>query len=176
MSSDMEPARARVLAQIQKTAPNLTDDQVKDMEIGIFNWSLEFAKENKVTRNWKNPRFIRLYLDKSISIITNLDPNSYVGNKRLLNRIREHEFIPHALPGMLPENVFPERWAAIIDKKQKKEEHIYEERPVAMTDIYKCGKCKKRECSYQEIQLRSCDEPMTLFITCLNCGNRWRIG
>lgn len=44
----------------------------------------------------------------------------------------------------------------------------------SMTDEYKCGKCKQRKCKYSQAQTRSADEPMTTFVTCLVCGNRWR--
>merc|ERR1712244_131901 len=44
----------------------------------------------------------------------------------------------------------------------------------AMTDEYKCGRCKQRKCKYSQAQTRSADEPMTTFVTCLNCGNRWK--
>jgi len=44
----------------------------------------------------------------------------------------------------------------------------------AMTDEFKCGKCKQRKCSYYQQQTRGADEPMTVFIRCTNCGNRWR--
>ena len=40
--------------------------------------------------------------------------------------------------------------------------------------ILVCGKCKKRQVDYYEKQTRGADEPMTIFATCLNCGNRWR--
>ena len=43
-----------------------------------------------------------------------------------------------------------------------------------MTDAFKCRKCGSRSTSYYEVQTRSADEPMTQFITCLNCGNRWK--
>ena len=43
------------------------------------------------------------------------------------------------------------------------------------TDLYRCGKCQQRKCTYFEMQTRSADEPMTCFITCLNCGNRWKM-
>jgi transcription elongation factor S-II len=42
------------------------------------------------------------------------------------------------------------------------------------TDMFKCGKCKERRCTYYQLQTRSADEPMTTFVTCLNCGNRFR--
>ena len=44
----------------------------------------------------------------------------------------------------------------------------------AMTDQFECKRCKSRETAYYEVQTRSADEPMTIFITCLNCGNRWK--
>jgi transcription elongation factor S-II len=37
-----------------------------------------------------------------------------------------------------------------------------------------CGKCKCPTTSYFEMQTRSADEPMTIFITCTNCGHSWR--
>lgn len=42
------------------------------------------------------------------------------------------------------------------------------------TDLLKCGKCKKRECTYNQVQTRSADEPMTTFVLCNSCGNRWK--
>lgn len=43
-----------------------------------------------------------------------------------------------------------------------------------MTDLLKCGKCKKRNCTYNQIQTRSADEPMTTFVLCNACGHRWK--
>ncbi|KAG9243731.1 DNA-directed RNA polymeras-like protein III subunit rpc10 [Calycina marina] len=34
--------------------------------------------------------------------------------------------------------------------------------------------CDGREASYYEVQIRSADEPMTLFYTCLTCKAQWR--
>jgi len=42
------------------------------------------------------------------------------------------------------------------------------------TDLLKCGKCKKRNCTYNQLQTRSADEPMTTFVVCNECGNRWK--
>lgn len=42
------------------------------------------------------------------------------------------------------------------------------------TDLLKCGKCKKRNCTYNQLQTRSADEPMTTFVLCNECGNRWK--
>lgn len=42
------------------------------------------------------------------------------------------------------------------------------------TDLLKCGKCRKRNCTYNQIQTRSADEPMTTFVMCNSCGHRWK--
>ncbi|CEG70761.1 Putative Transcription elongation factor S-II [Rhizopus microsporus] len=44
----------------------------------------------------------------------------------------------------------------------------------AETDMFKCGKCQGRKCTYFQMQTRSADEPMTTFVTCVNCGNHWK--
>lgn len=44
----------------------------------------------------------------------------------------------------------------------------------AETDSFKCGRCKQRKCTYYQMQTRSADEPMTTFVTCTVCNNRWK--
>ncbi|TKC45063.1 hypothetical protein EI555_003576, partial [Monodon monoceros] len=41
------------------------------------------------------------------------------------------------------------------------------------TDLFTCGKCRKKNCTYTQVQTRSSDEPMTTFVVCNECGNRW---
>lgn len=40
--------------------------------------------------------------------------------------------------------------------------------------MMKCGKCGKRNVSYNQLQTRSSDEPMTTFCFCNECGHRWK--
>jgi len=42
------------------------------------------------------------------------------------------------------------------------------------TSSLKCGKCGKRNVTYNQLQTRSADEPMTTFCMCNECGNRWK--
>ena len=70
--------------------------------------------------------------------------------------------------------MFPEHWSQLREKQQATDEFLYFRKPDINTDEYKCGKCKQRKCTYYELQTRSADEPMTTFILCLECGNKWR--
>lgn len=169
----MEDPRQKIVDMV-KSASGLDDINSKDLEIGIYNWCIDTADNYQIIKNWKNPRFTRMYLEKARSVINNLDNQSYLSNKKLLDRIKEKEFFPHELAYMKPENVFPERWRDAVEKLVKKYETAYENKAIVTTDMFKCGKCKKRECTYFEMQTRASDEGMTIFIRCINCGNSWR--
>ena len=53
-------------------------------------------------------------------------------------------------------------------------ENKFETNIEASTDTFTCRKCKSKKCTYMQIQTRSADEPMTLYVTCIECGNRWK--
>lgn len=39
---------------------------------------------------------------------------------------------------------------------------------------FTCGKCKSNKIFSEQKQTRSADEPMTTFLTCQDCGNKWK--
>lgn len=39
---------------------------------------------------------------------------------------------------------------------------------------FMCFKCGSKKCTYYQLQTRSADEPMTTFVTCSQCFNRWK--
>lgn len=167
--------RPKVVGLIQEKT-SIQDNIAKDVEIGIYNWCIAYADQHKIIKSWTNQKFANLYLQKARSVVTNMDKESYIKNERLVKRMEEKEFLPHEIPFMKPENSFPERWKTTIDAYMKKYENAYENKVVAMTDMFICGKCRKRECTYYEIFSRSADEPAVIHIRCVNCGNSWKIG
>ncbi len=145
----------------------------KLIEQGIHNFTCDDAEEKTIPLEWSIP-FTRLHCNKAICICTNLDPDSYVQNPRFRSRVLQGEFAPKKFAYLQPHEVFPEKWKTFLDEKFKIDKQLYETRTEAATDIYKCGKCQKRICTYFQLQTRSADEPMTTFVTCINCGNRWK--
>jgi transcription elongation factor S-II len=75
---------------------------------------------------------------------------------------------------MSKEEIFPDCWKEIIDKQKLKLKAAYEIKQTAMTDAIKCGKCKNNKISYYEVQIRSGDESMTQFFSCITCGHKWK--
>lgn len=145
-----------------------------DIEKGIYNYSIEKAKEISIKPLWKNKHFTNIYKNKAISIWSNLNKNSYINNKRLINRLIEGEFKAEQLASMKPQYTFPENWKQLLDEKNKREKMLYEVCKETVSSMFTCGRCKKKECTYYQLQTRSADEPMTTFVTCTNCGKRWK--
>lgn len=167
--------RGEVISELVRRT-GLSTEQSQDAETGIYNWVLEYAGRARVMKSWRNDRFASMYAIKARSVIANLDPRAYVGNSRLLARLMEGEFAPHSVAWMKPENMHPERWQATLDLKTQQDHYVDNAKPASMTDAFKCKACGKRECTYTELQLRSSDEPASIFISCINCGKRWRQG
>jgi len=152
----------------------LSQIEVDDLEIGVFNASLDYATENKIQLSWQCPQFIDIYSNIARSIYSNLVNSTYINNKKLYSRLKKKEFMPHELAYMKREELFPEKWHLIIEKEKLKLKEAYEIKQVSMSDLIKCGKCKNNKVSYQELQTRSGDESMTIFFTCLVCGHKWK--
>lgn len=148
---------------------NIENDYAIDIEIGVYNFCIDYATDHLIPLTWMSDVFKELYTNKARSIYSNLK------NERLLKRLNEKEFLPHELANMKPEELYPEIWKEIINRETLRTKSAYEPAATAMTDRYTCGKCKKNRCSYYELQTRSADEPMTMFITCLHCGHRWKM-
>jgi DNA-directed RNA polymerase subunit M/transcription elongation factor TFIIS len=164
------------IVNILKDKSGMSDIVCKDIEIGIYNWVIDYANQKEYVKSWKNPKFFNVYIEKARSIVCNIDNTSYVQNTNLVERIRESEFLPHELAFMKPENIFPDRWRNAVESLMKKYENAYENKAQAMTNMFKCSKCKKRECTFYEMQTRSADESCTIFVRCINCGHSWRQG
>lgn len=162
------------LSNIKLFEKLVNNNQAKIIEDSIFRFTNEKSIERKVIRKWDNPIFRKIYINKSRSIYSNINPESYIQNSLLLNKIKKNKISIDNIAYMSYQELFPEHWKKLMDYKYKREKIMYEDKPEAMTDQFKCGRCKSRKCTYYELQTRSADEGMTTFITCLNCGNRWK--
>jgi len=145
-----------------------------NLEKGIFNYAIQTAHLRNIVRKWDNKAFVMIYVDKFKGLLLNLNVKSTVKNKELLKRLKNGEFKAHELAFMTHQELYPEKWKYLIDKKIKRDKSEGVVDLSAATDEFFCFKCKKRKCSYYQMQTRSADEPMTTFVTCLLCGNNWQ--
>jgi len=146
----------------------------EELEKALYKASFQEADSLHVVPHWDNPLFISIYSTLARRVISNLCDTSYIGNIRLIQRLKDGEFTLDELAQKNSYELYPEFWKELSDRRIMREQKALEGNRGMATDIFKCHGCGKRECTYYEMQTRSADEPMTIFITCLNCGKRWK--
>lgn len=147
---------------------------VLDLEMGIFNAALDEAKRRMVPLTWKHETFRWIYGMISKRTAANIDPKSYVGNRDLIIRWRCGEFRLRDVGSLSAYDLKPDQWKDLKDQQVRRDQRILEGNLSMATDRFRCSGCHKKMCSYYELQTRSADEPMTIFIKCLNCGKQWK--
>jgi transcription elongation factor S-II len=158
--------RDNVRLQLNKMIDN--DVKSKNIERGIYNFALKECSDRKVVKKWDNPYFTQLYLDRLRTIIINLK------NIELLENVKNGTIKSNALAFMTPQEMNPQKWEGYIVRKMQRDKYKYETNIEAATDTFKCRKCHGNKCTYYQMQTRAADEPMTTFVTCIDCGNRWK--
>jgi len=126
------------------------------------------------------------YTEKVRGLVFNLKKNG---------RIREQVIVGHVssdqLPKMTPEQLATEekskeRNATVkklqdsrrLDWDQANEGKINDmcgiKGDLLKASLFTCGRCKSIKTTSTQKQTRSADEPMTVFVFCMNCGKRWK--
>jgi transcription elongation factor S-II len=146
----------------------------KDDEAEIKNLKIKIVEiEDKLNETLKGET---PYLNRVLEIIHNLkDEKNEEFRENIINgKIKPEELCTMNSVDMLSKNKQKE----IEKEKEKKVDEVrtdWQEKHGQVTEgVYKCRVCGGRKTIQHEQQTRSADEPMTLFITCLNCKNTWR--
>ena len=160
-----EQFRSNIRAKINEKINN--EKHSSNLEKGIFNYALKEADQRKIVKKWDNKHFVQIYLDRLRSIYTNLNDN-------IIEQINSETIKAHVVAFMTHQELNPEKWQELIDKKIIKDKNKFENNLEASTDTFTCRKCRSNKCTFYQQQVRSADEPMTTFVQCLNCGNRWK--
>jgi transcription elongation factor S-II len=157
--------RSNVRLQLDKKLQN--EKASTNLEKGIFNYTRKEAENRRIVKKWDNKFFVQIYLNHLRSILSNL-------NDKWINAINNGELLAHKLAFMSHQELDYDKWSRMIELKSKRDKNKFETNMAASTDTFTCRKCKGNKCTYYLQQVRSADEPMTIYITCCQCGNRWK--
>jgi len=136
---------------------------IKVLEGAIYDYCVTYINLNNT-----NIVYIEsTYRTKSNELLRSLN----IDNIYLINALNNKEITEIDLPYIKPEILNFKQWEPI----RKRLDYIdFKKNNMATTDIYECRKCKERKCYVYQSQTRSADEPMTTFVSCTICGNKWR--
>ncbi|KAI9102467.1 transcription factor S-II, central domain-containing protein [Phlyctochytrium arcticum] len=162
-----------------------TGDKVRDKCIGLLYTGLTLDSE--VDGNRALPKAIAIeqvtysdnrctngtYKARIRSLCFNLKDKS---NPDLRDRVLSAQLDAEIFARMTTEEMASADRKKEMEKAMKEslEEAVTAADTQAETDMFQCGKCKQRKTKYFQMQTRSADEPMTTFVTCVHCGNKWK--
>lgn len=162
---NVDTFRANVRQKLDAILHN--EKNSSNLEKGVFNYALKEAEYRKVVKKWDNKFFVQIYLDRLRSIFTNL-------KGEVLQQINDGTMKPHVIAFMTHQELSPDKWDEMIKAKIIRDKNKYETTIAASTDTFTCRKCKGNQCTYYQLQTKSADESMTVYISCCICGNRWK--
>ena len=156
--------------QSQEPISAISDSITKNIEISIYNMSIEMAENKNIIKKWDNLMFCLLYIEKIRSVFWNIgDCPSF------REKIVSGEIEPSKIGYMTFQEINPTMWCKFVEEKRKRDLACSTTCVEASTNKFTCSRCKSKKCTYYELQTRSADESLTVFITCLDCDKRWKI-
>ena len=126
------------------------------------------------------------YLEKIRSLIFNLKKNSDLRENVILGSTQAETLVTLEPEQLATAETNKERNETMeklkdsrrLDWDQANEGKINEmcgiKGDLLKASLFTCGRCKSIKTTSTQKQTRSADEPMTVFVFCINCGNRWK--
>jgi len=113
------------------------------------------------------------YKDKMRSLFLNLKDKS---NPSLREGVVDGDIPVAKLCKMSPQEMASEERKAANGAIQAQNLHnsLGAAEQQATSEAFQCSRCKNWKTRYYQAQTRSADEPMTTFVTCTVCNNRWK--
>jgi transcription elongation factor S-II len=130
------------------------------IESAILNKCVNDAQAWLVDIDWESKVFTGMYRSRAMSLFV---------SKHLADTMSAEEFV-----NTTEVDRHPDRWLSRVKEIAEKEKALYSRKLTASAQMY-CQGCKRKSsCDYYQLQTRSADEPMTTFVTCLECDKRWK--
>jgi DNA-directed RNA polymerase subunit M/transcription elongation factor TFIIS len=166
----MNSTREFVIERLSTFLDIPKDDKIcTDLEKCILNHSHDKCRSQPA---WDNPDFSSIYKHKFLSLQKSIRSNPNLINKVKLKLITVTEFVNMRPEALQPEGPYAKEIEVGIHKQLRKE-YINNEKK-NQDGFFKCGRCKSMKTTYYQMQTRSADEPMTVFVSCLNCERNWK--
>ena len=136
------------------TQLEIPEKNCQNIEKSIYNFTIQEYKNNDQIPTWDDLFFKHLYASKFMEI--------YI-------KLTDIEFKKQILETKKSQNI---AFMDIYSMEILEDEEVNTENE---DGLFQCYKCKSKNTTYYSLQTRSADEPMTNFITCLNCKYRWKV-
>mmetsp|Transcript_20874 Transcript_20874/g.45239 ORF Transcript_20874/g.45239 Transcript_20874/m.45239 type:complete len:312 (-) Transcript_20874:1758-2693(-) len=163
------------------------DDLSKDLnESAVKQLCLARAGEVEAAIETWSKGVKQTYTEKVRSLVFNLKKNGSIRDQVILGQISADRLPKMAAEELQTKEKAEERNVTVkklqdsrrLDWEQVNEKKLNDQCGIKgdllKASLFTCGRCKSIKTTSTQKQTRSADEPMTVFVFCMNCGNRWK--
>lgn len=142
---------------------------VLNAEKGVYNYAVQTARAKGILCDWSCAGFRTVYKHKLSSLLRNLRNKE---NPNFLRHVLAKHIEGRHLAFLTPAQVWPERWVEVNERAAKRFP-IDDSATVAESALLSCGTCRSRRVSHYSLQ--DANEETRFYLTCHDCGRRWKI-
>jgi transcription elongation factor S-II len=158
----------RGVARSRYVEVGLSEEHAEALEKALLARCIRECVRQSIEVAWTNMAFWEHYRGRCIQFYENLRSTDWP------KKIGVGDITLEAFAELSAIDLNPKRWKARIEAQIEKDKHLYTNAGAASIYLY-CSGCKKKsKCDYYQLQTRSADEPMTTFVTCLECDRHWK--
>jgi transcription elongation factor S-II len=118
------------------------------------------------------------YLNRAKAIVSNLHDkkNQQFRDSIINNELTAVQLITMDVKEMANSEINAQRKLAEEESFKSRRSDWNKINTKASEGMYMCEECHGEKTTSFQMQIRGADEPMTLFITCVDCGHEWKLG
>lgn len=143
-----------------------------NLEKSTHNWAVKKTESMGDTPASDNPRHMSRYKHKFLEIQKNLKHSPNLKDRILSGQLKTNKVFELSLESLWPDGPYAKAKERGIKRAMEKDYNLANEKDYK--GLFKCNKCKNFKTTYYELQTRSADEPMTVFVTCHVCRITWK--
>jgi transcription elongation factor S-II len=184
----LQPHRQHICKKLHEIMLGVKKDLVKD---GINASAVDHLVVQRATeveasiqKHMGNDR--SNYIAKARSLCFNIKNNKKMGGEVILGQVSANDLVNMSTEELASDDKRKEREqrrqhvmdTMRLDWERENESKINDmcgiKGDLLKASLFTCARCKSIKTTSTQKQTRSADEPMTVFVLCLNCGKRWR--
>ena len=151
---------------LQKRLPDAEEDIIANVERSIYNYTVAKAMPNTES-------FARQYRRRASVLFSCVEYDTSLQHELEKRRIDYRMLEQMTYPFEISSKVRADYYNITNHIENLKKKAVKAFAP--QEGLFRCSRCKSKKTTHYQLQTRSADEPMTTFVTCLNCDKRWKM-
>jgi transcription elongation factor S-II len=167
------PTRRFVVEKLSELLGLPKDDPLcTDLEKCIVRHAMRQAHETGQEAAWDNHKYTNIYKHKYLALRSNIRENPKLVDHLVSRKVSVLDIVDMRPEELCPTGRYARQMEERIHKELRKESNAREAKN--QEGFFTCNRCRSNKTTYYQLQTRSADEPMTTFVSCLNCDKNWK--